>query len=682
MTERGFEHIARRVVQVRGELTGTGFLIQANLVLTAFHVAGKYCTVLVDEDEIPAHTVLKDPELDFALVEVHSSSLAYSNWPWGLVADTALMRLQTWGYPAVDAAAINKKPTPHWWELHAGTAFAGHLGLTLPGGGAPRDVYDQSGKLSTQWVGLSGGPVLSESSNLLVGVVVKYSGRYDSGRIDALDAGRLLEHDGFAARVGNPRPTLVTGAAPGIPTAEKPTLKTTILDVDLLPGTWQPERGPSVSPVHRYRLDAVIGSSAGPFEVVLCDDETAADNRHALATVLTEAEALAAPLSAPRRWFTLADDELGDVAHAAAVAKRLLAPEGWSESIGSDTRGRCAGVVVPVTGITPAGLGPARVGIIAHTLAGLRRLLPEVALVTHVLGPDTVHATHAAQEVATSRRKHGIPTPVLRFRPQAREVTAADRERVGVVLALLGIDAETTGDRQFDPIAVVKALDTAELGDQEEVALLRTITPLQLFTELVHAHAEHRSPPHRMRSLWAVAGSGVDLSTWLDAAGVPSPADMPPRRSAEVALSVVLALLRRPGASEAEVRSWCDYGGRPGHVLGSLLRRQDDRWALDVDRAGTHRDPAAVRLLAAAAAALGLGVHDLPVTAANHPLFWALMVRTPLDDAAVSALTAVPPHLQAVLDGRSDDDIEVIDHVCGLREELPHLGSRGEEHAR
>ena len=185
---------------------GSGYLLADRLVLTAAHVVGDAAPGAAIEVAFPAAEASATGAvvwsgsadgLDGALVEL----AAGPQGPVGVRAREVRWGRLTGQRPGVPAAAVGfpralkdvdgeRVADQPSGTINPGAAFGGRYDLNLTGAHPLSSAGDPS-----PWAGLSGAALFSDE--LLIGVVVIDTPNFQSGRLTAVPAWRLLAHQGF-----------------------------------------------------------------------------------------------------------------------------------------------------------------------------------------------------------------------------------------------------------------------------------------------------------------------------------------------------------------------------------------------------------------------------------------------------------------------------------------------------
>jgi hypothetical protein len=185
----------RRVVRLRTPAFGSGYQVDADLVLTAAHVLRSgACEVLSSAGAwLPARVVARAPDLDLAVVQVAGLPPIEGPVRWGrLRGGASELRWDAIGFPV----AGGREPEHAWGTVSPQTGTPGRrLGLTLSSRDA-RSSVDASG-----WAGLSGAAVFC--GDVLIGVVTDDPAGFDNS-LGAVRVAAIADHPDLHAALRSP----------------------------------------------------------------------------------------------------------------------------------------------------------------------------------------------------------------------------------------------------------------------------------------------------------------------------------------------------------------------------------------------------------------------------------------------------------------------------------------------
>ncbi|MFI5592488.1 trypsin-like peptidase domain-containing protein [Amycolatopsis sp. NPDC051758] len=196
------EQYARRAVLLRGVQWGSGYALADGLVLTSRHVVGKLRTTCLVRpeagDEFIGTVLWTSDKFDAALVSVASDPWQGldTRFSWAVLTGPGLARCLTLGYPWVGKAGEERRLLELEWKVSNTTGWqTGSYELHLDNS-SPRDRVDRSGRRISAWSGLSGGPVLTLTGQLL-GIVRDEKDNYRNSALGAVRISSLLADDEF-----------------------------------------------------------------------------------------------------------------------------------------------------------------------------------------------------------------------------------------------------------------------------------------------------------------------------------------------------------------------------------------------------------------------------------------------------------------------------------------------------
>ena len=198
------EHRLAAVFAVDGKgqpKTSTGYVIASRLLLTAAHAvepAGTTEVQLIDQaDPMPCAVIWngREHDLDAALLEVDTP-----HWPsltpqepvrFGRLATLQPhTRAETIGFPAAQRDPDGELETAHvYGHINPGDRLLSGRWVLSVAGTSPEDLG------SSPWAGISGAPLFS--GELLCGVTVVDAPHWRHGKLDAVQAHRLLQNEEF-----------------------------------------------------------------------------------------------------------------------------------------------------------------------------------------------------------------------------------------------------------------------------------------------------------------------------------------------------------------------------------------------------------------------------------------------------------------------------------------------------
>ena len=181
--------------------TSTGYVVASRLLLTAAHAVERAGTIevqLIDQSDPMPCTVIwngRANDLDAALLEVDASHWP-SHMPGKPVRFGRLATLQprtpaeTIGFPAAQRDLDGEMETAHvYGHINPGDRLLSGRWVLSVAGTSPEDLG------SSPWTGISGAPLFSD--DLLCGVIVVDPPHWRHGKLNAVQAHRLLRNEEF-----------------------------------------------------------------------------------------------------------------------------------------------------------------------------------------------------------------------------------------------------------------------------------------------------------------------------------------------------------------------------------------------------------------------------------------------------------------------------------------------------
>lgn len=196
--------IRARVVEVLrkgGSGRGSGYVVAADLVLTAAHVVNEDTDVgiVAGGKELPGVVAWRDATLDAALVRVPGRPWDGVDTRWATLAGVRRVPCIVIGYPRAQQA-------------DAGVRVEEQIsGFIMPVTGSRIGRYAinvvsalpyESARVGSPWAGMSGAAVLTEDGGLVLGVLTDDPASFEPSRLEAVPVEALLDDPAFAELVG------------------------------------------------------------------------------------------------------------------------------------------------------------------------------------------------------------------------------------------------------------------------------------------------------------------------------------------------------------------------------------------------------------------------------------------------------------------------------------------------
>ncbi|MFI5888490.1 serine protease [Actinoplanes sp. NPDC051513] len=192
-----------RVVEVlcAAGARGSGYGVNADLVLTAAHVVGDDTEVLIvaDGEDLRGDVVWRDAWLDAALVRLPAPQWEAEATLWASVAGVHAVSCTAIGYPKVQRTTD-------------GTRVEEHIaGFIMPATGRRIRRYAinvttalpyELRRVDSPWAGMSGAAVLSGDGRHILAVITEDPTGFQPSRLEAVPVSELLRDPSFAELVG------------------------------------------------------------------------------------------------------------------------------------------------------------------------------------------------------------------------------------------------------------------------------------------------------------------------------------------------------------------------------------------------------------------------------------------------------------------------------------------------
>jgi hypothetical protein len=178
---------------------GTGYIVTADLVLTASHVVPEQeLTSLEVRTELDGkwraaelHPIWRDTALDAMLLRIHSPLADTPEIAWVETEFDDDAVWQSSGYP--DAGKVDQNGKPAWKTVGLSGKLQAHGG---GGQGAKElELTVDAPPPAEQWAGISGAPVFV--GERLAGMIKEAPKSFDGGRLAGVPAAALLQNHGF-----------------------------------------------------------------------------------------------------------------------------------------------------------------------------------------------------------------------------------------------------------------------------------------------------------------------------------------------------------------------------------------------------------------------------------------------------------------------------------------------------